>query len=99
MSMVTTKVTFTLDVESITRLNDASSRLSLPKSEIVREAIHEFHERIGRLGERERVAMLRTFDDLVPKIPIRPEIDVDRELEDLRKARRVGGRAAAAAKA
>ena len=97
--MALLKATFTLDEESLGRLNEASARLSLPKSEIVREAILEFHERIGRLGERERVAMLRTFDDLVPKIPIRPEIDVDRELEDLRKARRVGGRAAVAAKA
>ena len=97
--MALLKATFTLDEESLGRLNEASARLSLPKSEIVREAILEFHERIGRLGERERVAMLRTFDDLVPKIPIRPEIDVDRELEELRRARRVGGRAAAAAKA
>lgn len=44
----------------------------MPKSEVVREAILEFH-RIGRLGEREPTALLRVFDDLVPKIPPRDE--------------------------
>ena len=67
--MATTKVTFTLDETALSRLQDASSRLALPKSEIVREAILEFHDCIGRPSERERTSMLRAFDDLVPKIP------------------------------
>jgi hypothetical protein len=91
--MATTKVTFTLDEASLTRLQDASSRLALPKSEIVREAILEFHDRIGRLSERERTTLLRAFDELIPKIPARPAAAVGRELSDLRRARRTGGRA------
>ena len=90
--MATTKVTFTLDETALSRLQDASSRLALPKSEIVREAILEFHDRIGRLSERERTSMLRAFDELIPKIPARPTEAVDRELSDVRRARRAGGR-------
>ena len=90
--MAATKVTFTLDDESLGRLNDASSRLSMPKSEIVREAIMEFHDRIGRLSARERSALLRAFDDFVPRIPRRAAAAVDREIEEVRSARRAGGR-------
>jgi hypothetical protein len=87
--MATTKVTFTLDETALSRLQDASARLALPKSEIVREAILEFHDRIGRLSERERTSMLRAFDELIPKIPARPAAAVDQELSDVRRA---GGR-------
>ena len=90
--MAAIKVTFTLDAESLARLNDSASRLSMPKSEVVREAIMEFHERIGRLSERERAALLRAFDSLVPKIPKRALAEVDQEIEDLRLSRRDGGR-------
>lgn len=50
--MASIKVTFTLDHTTVARLQDAATRLSLPKSEVVREAIQEFHERIGHLSER-----------------------------------------------
>jgi hypothetical protein len=90
--MATTKVTFTLDETALSRLQDASARLALPKSEIVREAIIEFHDRIGRLSERERTSMLRAFDELIPKIPPRTSEAVDRELSDVRRARSKGGR-------
>lgn len=91
-SMASLKVTFTLDGATISRLQDAAARLALPKSEIVREAILEYHERIGRLGERERLRLLRTFDEVVPRIPPRAAADVDRELKAVRLARRSGGR-------
>ena len=90
--MATTKVTFTLDETAVTRLQDASARLHLSKSEIVRDAILEYHDRIGRLSERERIGMLRAFDRLVPLIPARPVAETKRELAEIRKARRIGGR-------
>ena len=90
--MAATKVTFTLDRISIEKLHDAADQLAVPKSEIVREAIMEFHDRLGRLSERERSAMLRTFDELVPRIPRRSAAAVDRELADVRQARKTGGR-------
>ena len=92
MSMAASKVTFTLDESTVSRLQDAASRLAKPKSEIVREAILEFYDRIGRLSERERVNMLRAFDELVPKIPSRSLSEVDHELSTIKKARRTGGR-------
>lgn len=90
--MATTKVTFTLDQASLQRLQDAADRLALPKSEVVREAIMEFHDRLGRLSDRERLRMLRVFDELVPSIPSRSAAEVKRELAELRRSRRAGGR-------
>ena len=87
-----TKVTFTLDDATVNRLNDAAQRLAIPKSEVVREAIGEYHARIGKLSEVERQRMLADFDRLVPLIPGRPSTEVDRELKDIRRARRRGGR-------
>jgi predicted transcriptional regulator len=91
-----TKVTFTLDKATIARLNDAAERLAIPKSEVVREAIQDYHLRIGKLGETERRRMLADFDRLVPRIPDRPAAEVQRELDEIRKARRRGGRAGGA---
>ncbi len=90
--MVSTKVTFTLDLETIERLGKAAERCEVSKSEIVREAIADFYDRLGQLSEREKVALLRTFDELVPQIAPRSREEVDRELTDIRRARRAGGR-------
>jgi hypothetical protein len=86
------KVTFTLDEKTVGKLQDASKRLSKPKSEIVREAVIDYHARIGRLGERERQRLLRALDELAPLVPNRTRADVDRELRGIRLARRSGGR-------
>jgi hypothetical protein len=93
--MATTKVTFTLDEETIARLRAMAERLALPKSEVVREAIRDFGDRAGRVSGRERRRLLETFDRVVPAIPVRPLRDVERELAELRRARRVGGRQSA----
>lgn len=90
--MATTKVTFTLDRVSIDRLQDAAERLAVAKSEIVREAIMEFHDRLGRLSDRERSKMLSAFDELVPRIPERSAAAVDQELVEVRRARKASGR-------
>ncbi len=90
--MATIKVTFTLDQPTVALLQDAAQRLSLPKSEVVREAILEFHERIGRLSEREKLRMLRAFDELLPQIPKRDQRETETELRELRRARHMGGR-------
>jgi ribbon-helix-helix CopG family protein len=90
--MGTVKVTFTLDERTIARLNEAAGQLAKPKSEVVREAIQDFHDRLGRLSERERIRKLQLFDHWVPKIPFRAPEETDRELRELRRARRGGGR-------
>lgn len=90
--MAKTKVTFTLDDATLARLAKAARRLDKPKSQIVREAIREFSDRIGKLSEGERLRMLAVFDDVVPKIPERADADVDAEIHAVRVARRDGGR-------
>ena len=90
--MATVKVTFTLDADTIARLSATAERLAVPKSQVVREAIRDFSDRAGRLSERERRRMLEAFDRLVPAIPSRPLRDVERELMELRRARRSSGR-------
>ena len=86
------KVTFTLDAETVSRLRTTAERLALPKSAVVREAIRDFSDRAGRLSEGERQRMLQAFDRLVPAIPARPLRDVERELAEVRHARRAVGR-------
>lgn len=90
--MATNKVTFTLDAETIRLLRDAAERLSQPQSAVVRHAIQDFHDRIGKLSEQERLRALRTFDELVPKIPSRPLSAVRDEIAEVQRARRRGGR-------
>lgn len=92
--MATTKVTFTLDAETLARLRATAERLARPKSRVVRDAIREFSERVGQLGERERIRMLESFDRLVPRIPVRRLLEVEREIAEIRQARRAGGRRA-----
>jgi hypothetical protein len=86
------KVTFTLDDETIRRLQSASERVRKPKSEIVREAVADYHDRIGRMSEAERQRFLSVIRDLVPSIPRRPLREVEEEIEAIRSARRAGGR-------
>ena len=88
-------MTFSLDGETASKLDQAAERLNRPKSQVVREAISEYAARLGRLSEAERRRLLRAFDELVPAIPERPVGEVDRELEEIRRARRSGGRGGA----
>ena len=90
--MASVKATFTLDPRTVARLNETAERLQRSKSEVVREAIHDFSDRADRLSERERRRMLAAFDELVPQIPERPASEVDAELAEIRMARRGGGR-------
>jgi hypothetical protein len=90
--MASVKLTFSLDAETVGRLRTTAERLGLPQSQVVREAVAEYAERVGRLSESERVALLSVFDRLVPSLPGRPARAVDAELRALRAARRQGGR-------
>jgi hypothetical protein len=91
--MATSK-TFILDESTVTLLQDASAVLAKPESEIVREAIVDFHSRLGRLSQRERINMLRVLDEFASVTPDRSGSDVDREIAEIRRARRSGGRRA-----
>lgn len=86
------KMTFTLDDASVQELERAAERLGIPKSQVVREAVHVYGEQLGRLGDEERRAKLKTFDEVVAALPDRPRTEVERELDAIRRARRGGGR-------
>jgi hypothetical protein len=90
--MATGKVTFTLDEATVHMIADAAERLAKPKSQVVREVVSEYHERIGRLSARERLEKLRLLDALLPLIPSRGRGAAQRELKAIRAARRSGGR-------
>jgi predicted transcriptional regulator len=90
--MATIKMTFSLDEATAARLEQAATSLRKPKSEVVREAILDYAERVGRLTEAERRRLLSAFDELVPAIPAGSEDEVEAELVELRRARRSGGR-------
>ena len=88
------KMTFTLDDETVEALRKTADRLAQPQSAIVREAIREYGARAGRLGEDERRRMLKTIDALLAQPPTRTAAAVERELRDVRAARRHGRRSA-----
>lgn len=90
--MATTKVTFTLDSATVERPRRTAERLDQPQSQVVRAAIRDYAERAGRLSESERRRLLDVFDELVPRIPLRPQAAVDTELAGIRRARRRAGR-------
>lgn len=90
--MANIKMTFSLDEASAARLRSTAAALGKPKSEVVREAILDYSQRKGRLGEAERRRLLAAFDKLVPEIPSRPLEEVKQELDLIRQARRQGGR-------
>ena len=58
---------------------------------MVREAVREYAERVGRLSEAERLRTLAVFDEVLERIPERPIETVEREIEEVRRARRGGG--------
>jgi hypothetical protein len=86
------KVTFTFDDETVETLKRTASRLKKPQSAIVREAIHDYATRSGRLSEDERRHLLKVFDRMVARIPVRPQAEVEAEIAEVRRARRTGGR-------
>jgi hypothetical protein len=90
--MAMSKATYTLDEATVHMIADAAERLAKPKSQVVREAVLEYHDRIGRLSGRERLEKLRLLDTLLPLIPSRGRGAVQREWKAIRAARRSGGR-------
>lgn len=85
-------MTFTLDEETVRKIRKLAERTKKPQSLIVREAVAHYSARDEKMTDEERQRWLRTFDELVARIPPRPREDIDRELRDIRAARRSRGR-------
>jgi len=90
--MASIKMTFSLDEATAARLDRTAKELRRPKSHIVREAIEEYTDRVGRLSESERRRLLDVLDTHMAAMPVTPAEDVEAELEEIRRSRHEGGR-------
>jgi Arc/MetJ-type ribon-helix-helix transcriptional regulator len=86
------KVTFSLDEATVAEIKRTAARLRAPQSQVVRDAVAEYAARADRLPERERLRVLHVLETLRGARPSRAAKDVDRELAEVRSARRQGGR-------
>ncbi len=81
-----------MDEETIARLNETAERLSKPKSEVVREAIKGYRGTSDRMSEAERLRIVRALKEYALLPTVGTSTDTDRELREIRAARRSGGR-------
>jgi predicted transcriptional regulator len=86
------RMTFTFDEHTVDRLQRTAARVNKSRSAVVREAILDYADRVGRLSEEERRRMLAVLDRMAARPAGRSQRDVDAEIADLRRARRTGGR-------
>jgi predicted transcriptional regulator len=86
------KVTFSFDDETVRLLRATAERLRKSQSMVVREAVAEYGARSGRLTEAERRRMLAEVDAMMKRPSTGSSADVARELREVRRARRHGGR-------
>lgn len=86
------RVTFSLDDATVAQIRQTAARLRKPQSHVVRDAVADYAARSDRLSERERHHMVTVLERLQAAPPTRPASSVDRELRNLRAARRAGGR-------
>ena len=87
-----TKVTFTLDDETMAAIRTIAERRRKPRSLVVREAVAAYARQEDTLDAAERARRLRVLDDLMRRPGTRPQVEVDRELREIRRARRSGWR-------
>ena len=85
-------MTFTFDELTVETLRQVAARLKKPQSVVVREAIQDYASRADRLSEDERRRLLKVFDRMVARIPNRSQAEADKEIAEVRAARRAGGR-------
>ena len=86
------KVTFTVDDATVRTLKTTAERLGKSQSLVFREAIAEYAARAGRLTDAEQRHMLAAIDRMIQRPITRSGTDVKREVRDIRRARRHGGR-------
>ena len=86
------KITVSVDEGTARTLKTMAERLRKPQSLVVREAVAEYAARAGRLTEVERRRMLRTIDEIVARPATAPQLEAEREIRQIRRARRQGGR-------
>ena len=86
------KITVSVDEGTARTLKTMAERLRKPQSLVVREAIAEYSARAGRLTEVERRRMLQAIDEIVSRPSTVAQAQAEREMREIRRARRHGGR-------
>jgi predicted transcriptional regulator len=86
------KLTFSVDDGTARTLKATAERLKKSQSLVVREAVAEYAARSGRLTESERRRMLDALDAMMKRPSTRPRAALTRELREVQRARRQGGR-------
>lgn len=92
MAIDMVKVTFTLDEATVDRINRAAVRRQIPKSQVVRDAIADYHAKGDRMSEAERQRKVKFLREYMAQPRTRTQTEVDREIAEVRAARRSGGR-------
>ena len=87
-----TKVTFTLDDETVEAIRAIAARKRKPRSLVVREAVAAYARQEDLLEDEERARRLRVLDGLMVEPRTRPQVEVEQELREIRRTRRVGWR-------
>jgi Arc/MetJ-type ribon-helix-helix transcriptional regulator len=89
-----TKVTFTLDDDTVRAIRTLAERRRKPQSLVVREAVAAYAAQEEKLDDAERARRLRVLDELAAAPRTRSQADVDQELRQIRLGRRAGWRRA-----
>ncbi len=84
------KLTFSLDDQTVEALRTTAHRTGKAQSLIVREAIAHYAAREEVLPDPERQRLLGVLRRIATRPPTRPQAAVDRELKEIRAARRTG---------
>ena len=87
-----TKVTFTLDDETVRAIRSLAERRRKPQSFVVREAVAAYAAQEEKLEEAERTRRLRVLDEFAAQPHTRRLADVDQELRQIRLGRRADWR-------
>ena len=90
-----TKVTFTLDDDTVEAIRSIATRKGKPRSLVIREAVAAYARLEDKLDEDERKRRLAVLDDLMARPQTRKAVEVGQELRDIRLARRIGWRRSA----
>jgi len=86
------RITVSFDEATAQALTRTAVRLGKSKSEVVREAIRKYDIGPDRMSEAERLRKLRVIEEMMKQPPTRSQAEVDREIAEIRRSRRVGWR-------
>lgn len=89
---MTREYTLTLDEETIQQIESEAERLAKTKSQVIKEAMAGYGRRRDKITEAERQRRLQALDEMMSRPSSKTAEDVQREIEEIRAARRSGGR-------